>query len=317
MGDWDGDGTDTVGLYRPDLGMFYLKNTHAGGTADIQFGFGPGSSDWTPLVGDWDGDGTDTVGLYRPDLGMFYLKNTHAGGTADVQFSFGPGSSDWTPLVGDWNGDGTDTVGLYRPDLSTFYLKNTHAGGTADIQFSFGPGSSDWTPLGGDWNDDGTDTVGLYRPDLGMFYLKNTHAGGTADVQFGFGPGNSTWTPLVGDWDGGSASSALQLDAPALVAGPAPEDLMADTLAPVLEAAVNLWAGTGISASELSHLESLTVSITDLSGSTLALTTSGSIVIDVNAARIRLVHGKPEYRIQNSESRSGRISRRSVDGCSS
>ena len=309
VGDWDGDGTDTVGLYRPDLGMFYLKNTHAGGTADIQFGFGPGSSDWTPLVGDWDGDGTDTVGLYRPDLGMFYLKNTHAGGTADVQFSFGPGSSDWTPLVGDWNGDGTDTVGLYRPDLSTFYLKNTHAGGTADVQFSFGPGSSDWTPLGGDWNDDGTDTVGLYRPDLGMFYLKNTHAGGTADVQFGFGPGNSTWTPLVGDWDGGSASSALQLDAPALVAGPAPEDLTADTLAPVLEAAINLWAGTGISASELSHLESVTVSIADLSGSTLALTTSGNIVIDVNAAGYGwYMEGlNSEFGIQNPEVAATRV----------
>jgi hypothetical protein len=33
-GDWDGDGDDTVGVYRPSNGMFYAKNSNTGGSAD-------------------------------------------------------------------------------------------------------------------------------------------------------------------------------------------------------------------------------------------------------------------------------------------
>ncbi|HRW66245.1 MAG TPA: hypothetical protein P5032_10950, partial [Candidatus Competibacter sp.] len=31
----------TVGLFNPATSTFYLKNSHAGGVADVVFGFGP------------------------------------------------------------------------------------------------------------------------------------------------------------------------------------------------------------------------------------------------------------------------------------
>ncbi|MCC6743805.1 MAG: hypothetical protein IT175_08070, partial [Acidobacteria bacterium] len=34
-GDWNGDGVDTIGLYDPATGNFYLKNTNGYGAADI------------------------------------------------------------------------------------------------------------------------------------------------------------------------------------------------------------------------------------------------------------------------------------------
>ena len=200
VGDWDGDGVDTVGLYNPHLGQFYLRNAHAGGAADIRFRYGPSNAGWIPLAGDWDGNGIDTVGLYDPHTGTFYLRNAHAGGVADVRFRYGPGNAGWEPIAGDWNGDWVDTVGLYNPSQGQFYLRNAHAGGAADMSFRYGPANAGWEPLAGDWDADGQDTVGLYRPQTGYFYLRNTHTPGVAHVKFQYGATNGEWWPLAGKW---------------------------------------------------------------------------------------------------------------------
>lgn len=102
VGDWDGDGVDTMGLYNPIQGQFYLRNAHAGGVADVVFRYGPTNAGWEPIAGDWDGDGQDTVGLYRPQTGYFYLRNTHTPGVAHVKFPYGATNGEWWPLVGKW-----------------------------------------------------------------------------------------------------------------------------------------------------------------------------------------------------------------------
>ena len=53
VGDYDGDGDETVGLYSPSNGFFFLRNANSPGAADLTFGYGPANV--TPLVGDWDG----------------------------------------------------------------------------------------------------------------------------------------------------------------------------------------------------------------------------------------------------------------------
>ena len=111
-GDWDGNGTDTVGFYDPFTGTFFIKNRHAGGAADRVYRFGLIGAGWLPLTGDWDGNGTDTVGLYDPVISRFYLRNRHRSGVADVTYRFGPIGAGWLPLTGDWDGNGTATVGL-------------------------------------------------------------------------------------------------------------------------------------------------------------------------------------------------------------
>ncbi|MGI9584381.1 MAG: hypothetical protein ACR2N7_02195, partial [Acidimicrobiia bacterium] len=64
-GDWDGDGVDGIGVYRPSTGEFFLRNDLSSGAADESFVFGnPGDK---PVIGDWDGDRTDEVGVQRGD----------------------------------------------------------------------------------------------------------------------------------------------------------------------------------------------------------------------------------------------------------
>ena len=122
MGDWDGDGVATPGLFRQSDAFAYLRDSNTQGIADIRFFFGNPSD--IPLSGDWDGDGKDTLSIYRPSEQRFYIinklgENEGGLGAADYSFLFGnPGDK---PVVGDWDGDGIDEVGCTasRPASST------------------------------------------------------------------------------------------------------------------------------------------------------------------------------------------------------
>ena len=83
VGDFDGDGIDTVGLHRESTGLVYYRNSNTTGVADHAFIFGdPGD---VLTAGDWNGDGVDTVGVFRPSTGMVYLRYTNSAGMADAQ----------------------------------------------------------------------------------------------------------------------------------------------------------------------------------------------------------------------------------------
>src|SRR4029079_12413165 len=64
VGDWNGNGSDTVGVYDATSGFFFLRNSNTPGPADLTFGFGFTGPNVVPLVGDWDGNGTETIGIY-------------------------------------------------------------------------------------------------------------------------------------------------------------------------------------------------------------------------------------------------------------
>jgi hypothetical protein len=194
MGDWDGDGIATPGLYRRSDGYVYLKNGNSQGIADIKFYFGnPGD---LPIAGDFDGDGKDTVSIYRPSNQTIYVINelgsNDAGlGPADYSFMFGnPGD---VPFVGDFDGDGVDSIGLYRQSSGFVYFRDSLSTGIADLEFFYGnPGD---VILAGDWDGDGDDTVAVYRPSDGRVYVNLQNAPTVADyyVYVGHYPNAVTW----------------------------------------------------------------------------------------------------------------------------
>lgn len=187
-GDWNGDGIDTIGVYRN--GVFLLRNSNTTGFADISIPFG-GAGD-LPVVGDWNGDGVDTIGVYRN--GLFYLRNANTAGPSEITLMLG-GSGD-VPISGDWNADGIDTLGVFRPSNGNVYLRNTNTSGVADLFFFYGQAGD--KPVAGDWNGDTIDTIGIYRN--GTFYLRNSNTTGIADISFQLGgPGDE---PIAGDWNG-------------------------------------------------------------------------------------------------------------------
>ena len=196
MGDWDGDGVDTPGLYRQSDGYVYLRNSNTQGIADIRFFFGnPGD---VPLAGDFDGDGFDTVSIYRPSNQTFYVINelgTDDRGLGAAEFSYVFGKPGDTPFSGDFDGDGIDTFGLHRVSDGLVYFRNSHAGGIADSQFIYGdPGDR---IVAGKWTGAHVaDTVGLFRSSQGTVYLRYNNSQGSADESFAYG--NSRMVPVAG-----------------------------------------------------------------------------------------------------------------------
>jgi hypothetical protein len=184
LGDWNGDGTPSIGTYSVSDHTFRLRNSNDAGPPDYVVPFG-GPGDY-PIVGDWDGDGTITIGVFNRNTALFSLRNENSAGKADITFTFGlPGD---VPVAGDWDGDGDTTVGVYRPQISTFYLRKDNAAGNPDIGATFGAAGD--LPITGDWTGRGQDTIGLYRPSLGMFLLRRSNNTGIADVGFAFGIAN-------------------------------------------------------------------------------------------------------------------------------
>ncbi len=198
MGDWDGDGVETPGLYRQSDGYVYLRNSNTAGPGEIKFFFGnPGD---VPIAGDFNNDGFDTVSIYRPSNQTFYIINKlgkNDGGLGAAEFSYVFGNPGDKPFVGDFDGDGVETVGLHRESTGLVYFRNTHTQGNADAQFIFGdPGDK---IIAGDWNDNGTFSPGLFRPSNTTMYFRYTNTQGNADNLF-IPPGSaSTWLPVSGN----------------------------------------------------------------------------------------------------------------------
>ena len=106
VGDWNGDGRDSIGVFRGS--RWLLRNPMSSGPAQRSFRFGR-AGDW-PVVGDWNADGSDGIGLVRGT--RWLLRQRPSGGAAQHDFRYGR-ITDW-PVVGDWDGDGGITPGLVR-----------------------------------------------------------------------------------------------------------------------------------------------------------------------------------------------------------
>ncbi|WP_103063660.1 LGFP repeat-containing protein [Actinomyces qiguomingii] len=186
VGDWDGDGADSVGTR---IGaVFNLLASTETCAATTTFAYGRVGDE--VLVGDWDGDGVDTLAVRRGST--FYLRNSLSGGPAEIVFGYGRVGDE--VLVGDWDGDGVDTLAVRRGN--TFYLRNSLAGGQADHVITYGRVGDE--VLVGDWDGDGVDTLAVRRGS--RWHLRNDLRSGVAETTVTYG--RPADTAIVGDWDG-------------------------------------------------------------------------------------------------------------------
>jgi hypothetical protein len=84
VGDWNNDGTDTIGIVTSDK-AWVLRNTNSGGAPDLAFYYGPLGS--VPVVGDWNGDGADTIGIVASS--NWSLRNNNSSGPVDINLAYG------------------------------------------------------------------------------------------------------------------------------------------------------------------------------------------------------------------------------------
>jgi hypothetical protein len=76
VGDWNGTGTDEIGVFQPSTGQ-WLLDTNGNGKWDNcrkDRCLGPfGLPDDLPVVGDWDGTQNTRIGIFRPSTGAWFL----------------------------------------------------------------------------------------------------------------------------------------------------------------------------------------------------------------------------------------------------
>lgn len=101
-GDFDGNGFDSIGIYRSAGTNWFLSNnsTPAGITfSDISFSWDI-TATGIPVIGDWNGDGTSTVGYFNDSTAGFVLHSTNAAIGTDTVFPYGSVGS--KPVAGKW-----------------------------------------------------------------------------------------------------------------------------------------------------------------------------------------------------------------------
>jgi hypothetical protein len=105
-GDWTGDGTSQLGLFRPKTGEWFLNRngnrTWNGCKKDTCISdFGEAGD--LPVIGDWNGTGISKIGVFRPATGEWFLDANGNGkwdGGLDIYLSYGePGD---VPVIGKW-----------------------------------------------------------------------------------------------------------------------------------------------------------------------------------------------------------------------
>lgn len=115
VGDWNGDGIRTIGVFRD--GSWNLDTNGDGKLGPDDRAVTLGQAGDTPIVGDYDGNGVDDLGVYR---GGQWLVDPDGDGTLEelrlnakdrALASETPG----LPVVGDWDGDGADEPAVYTP----------------------------------------------------------------------------------------------------------------------------------------------------------------------------------------------------------
>jgi hypothetical protein len=219
VGDWDGNGSTTIGIVRPDKDghwVWYLRNSNSAGKPSITtFAYGSIRSGDFPVAGDWDGNGTFTVGVARPTGGNieWLLRNENSAGSPDVD-PFDYGTTDFGyPVTGDFGGIGATAASFAEIDPSSSHwswnLRNMNGTGVA-TPFDYGNVSLGDRPIAGDWDGNGTSSAGVTRPDGSghwSWMLENPSGvlGSRTDMTpFSYGT-ERTDIPVAGNWDNDSS----------------------------------------------------------------------------------------------------------------
>jgi hypothetical protein len=127
-GDYDGDSTSDVAVFRPASGLWAIKGVtraYFGQDGDI------------PASGDFDGDGTTDISLFRPASGLWAVQ-----GGLRVYF----GQDGDIPVPGDYTGDGTVDAAIFRPASGLWAVRGgsrTYFGAQGDIPVPFYPDGRD------------------------------------------------------------------------------------------------------------------------------------------------------------------------------
>lgn len=193
-GDYDGDGSDDMTVFRASNGTFYIIQSSTFTMRLEQFGQ---NGDDPRIVGDYNGDGRDDLAVYRPGTqSMWFYKTSQSALFAAVEW----GQTGDTPAPGDYDGDGKADFVVRRAAGTGVFWKRL-SGGTFGTELFGLPGDN---VIPGDYDGDGKTDLAVFR-NTGGVYVWDFEPSGTA----GSTVVSDTWgvtgdVVVQGDYDGDS-----------------------------------------------------------------------------------------------------------------
>lgn len=147
-GDYNGDGTSDIALYRYVTGLWAVR-----GITRVYFG----AAGDIPAPGDYDGDGTTEPAVFRPDSSLWAARGVtraYYGGEDDI------------PVAADYNGDGRADIAVFREDSGLWAIRGLtrfYFGRTGDI------------PVPGDYDSfyPGLSEAAVFRPSTGLWAVRD------------------------------------------------------------------------------------------------------------------------------------------------
>jgi len=170
-GDYNGDGTSDIALFRPAGGLWMVR-----GLTSAAFG----AAGDEPAGADYDGDGTWDMTLWRPATGRWDSRGV-------TSFSYGINGDQ--PAPGDYDGDGTAEFALYRAARGRWFVRGL-------TRFAWGAAGD--IPVPGDYGGNGTAAPALFRPGAGKWFVR-----GLTRVSYGA----AADLPFPADYDGNGAAN--------------------------------------------------------------------------------------------------------------
>lgn len=194
-GDYDGDGSTDIAVWRASEGTFYILSSLTGTFNVTRWGL---PTDF-PVQGDFDGDDRADPTVWRPSDGTFYVLKSSAPGTFTAQQW---GASNDFLACGDYDGDGKTDFGVRRSanGFGTYYILRSSDGGVIALQFGL---TTDQT-VPGDYDGDGKNDIAVYRQVAPRaFYVLRSSDGGFISYPWGI----ENDIPVPGNYAGLSSRS--------------------------------------------------------------------------------------------------------------
>jgi predicted chitinase len=111
VGDWDGDGRDSLGVYQQGDGAVARLDDEGVALAASTLPAGP---EVFPVAGDWEGDGREDPAVLRRDAAVFELPVPNPLDPAAIRSVPVEGGPAVVPIAGDWNGNDLITLDELR-----------------------------------------------------------------------------------------------------------------------------------------------------------------------------------------------------------
>ncbi|MFN8390478.1 MAG: VCBS repeat-containing protein [Bdellovibrionota bacterium] len=176
-GDFNGNGTDEIGVYRN--GQWFVMNEL---NQMLAYYWGlPGD---VAVPADYDGDGITDISIWRPSDGTWWILNSgaaagYAGGQGLTNVQWGLYGD--VPVPADYDGDGRDDIAVWRPTDGNWYIQYSKTNTIGVVQW--GSGYFGDVPFKGlDRNGDGKADFVVFRPGAGIWYINYGNGQSTAVV---------------------------------------------------------------------------------------------------------------------------------------